>query len=241
MQRKKAEKNVLLFIVEGENDVAALAAPLENLHKAYSAEGEIKFGFTRGDITTKKAMTFKGLRDKIAKYIRDYCVDENINTADICEIVLLLDMDGAYIPDDAIVQDDTYIEDPFYGESSISYFDPEKVRTPHICKRHNLDILIEVKDVMGGKPFSVYYVSCNFEHVASHNANMTDREKSRAADVFAHRFAEDADSFCSFFRAPSLTLGKTFQESWDAIRRGLNSLHRHSNLNIFFDKNYPDA
>ena len=240
MAKKKADKKVLLFIVEGENDIAALAYPLESLHKACTADGSIQFDFTDGDITTSKPMKFNEIKNKIAKIIRDYCQQSpRINKSDICEVVLLLDMDGAYIPDEAIVQSDEHKE-AFYGESTILHKYTDNVRIPHKRKRHNVDILINIRDVMGGIPFSVYYVACNFEHVACGDANLTALEKSRAADDFAFKFGEDANGFRSFFcDDDTLTLGKTYSDSWDAIREGLNSLHRHSNLNVFINKNYP--
>jgi len=52
------------------------------------------------------------------------------------------------------------------------------------------------------------------------------------------KYGEDADGFLSFFRNPSLALGD-YQESWDTIRQGLNSLKQYSNMNVFFDMHYP--
>jgi len=158
----RKEKKILLFIVEGSNDEVALGMPLENLQKSFSRDDMIMFGITHGDITSD--FKVKKAADEIVNCAKKYCEIYKLKKSDIYKIVLLIDMDGAYIPSDAIITSD----------------------------EHN----------------KAYY-------------------------------GEDADGFRSFFCSPELALSNDYKKSWDAIQQGLNSLHRHSNMNVFFDMHYP--
>ena len=235
---KNLEKKVLIFIVEGANDEVALGMPLENLQKSYAPDSAIRLGVTHGDITSDREVS--DVSHEVTKRVREYCKQYSLKKSDIFKVVHLLDMDGAYIHSDAIVQNDDY-EKAFYGESTIVHISPDRMRKTHERKRRNVDKLINLKKTWSDIPYSVYFVSCNFDHVACGNANLTERSKSKAADAFLLKFGKNAEGFISFFYSPELIIGETFSASWDAIRQGLNSLHRYSNLNVFINTHYPKA
>lgn len=236
MARRDIEKKILLFIVEGSNDETALAMPLENLQKAYSPEGMIQFDVTHGDITSD--FNVKNVVHKVAECVKKYCKDYKLNKSDICKVVLLLDMDGAYVPDDAIIESAQH-DKAFYDKNTILHKSPSDLRKTHELKQTRTNSLIDLKHVWDGIPFNAYFVSCNLDHVICKNANLTPREKRNTADDFSLKYGEDADGFLSFFCDSKLTIGETYDISWDAIRQGLNSLQRFSNMNVFFSTHYP--
>ena len=230
MAKKSKEKRVLLFIVEGSNDEAALGMPLENLQKSFSPDSLIRLGVTHGDITSNRRV--KNIAHKVTECVKEYQIKYSLQKRDICKVVLLLDMDGAYIPNDAIVRSVKY-DKALYCESTILHMNPKVLQETHVFKQKHVNSLIELKHIWVDIPFSVYFVSCNLDHVISGNANLTNREKSVAADDFSLKYGEAADGFLAFFHNPDLVLAETFKESWDAIRVGLCSLQRHSNMNVF--------
>jgi len=234
MGANKSDKRVLLFIVEGSHDEAALALPLENLQKCHSSNRLIQLGFTGGDITTKYEA--RDVKKEIEKCADNYRKEYRLNKKDICQIVLLLDMDGAYIPDEAIIESDQH-KKAFYNATTILHNRPELLIETHRYKCDRLETLLALDYVWNGVPFGIYFVSCNFDHVACGNANATN--KGAVADNFADKYNKDADGLRAFFNDPSLMLGNTYKTSWDAIKQGLNSLQRHSNMNVFIDTHYP--
>jgi len=235
MTRKYLDKNVLLFIVEGPNDEVALGKALDNLHKYHSKDGIMRIGVTYGDITSDFKTT--NASHEVAKHVKKYCAYNKLKPSDICEIVLLLDMDGAYIPREAIFQSNEHLK-AFYCEKKILHKNPELLQKTREHKQKQLNDIILLNKVMK-IPFFIYFVSCNLDHIICGNANLTDREKSDVADNFSMKYGEDADGFLSFFRNPEISLGSSYKESWDAIRENLNSLGRYSNMNVFLDRCYP--
>jgi len=235
MPHRKKGKKVLLFIVEGSNDEVALGMPLENLQNKYAPDDMIMFGVTHGDITSD--FKVKKAADEVVKCVKKYCKDYKLTKDDIHMIVLLLDMDGAYIPASSIVKSDEH-DKAFYGESTILHKCPDDLRKTHSHKQKQVNSLLNIKHVWGNIPFNAYFVACNFDHVISGNANITSREKRNAADAFSLEYGKDADGFINFFNRSCFILGDSLKTSWDIVRQDLNSLKRCSNMNVFINAHY---
>ena len=227
------EKKIILFLVEGEHDVAALNEPFKNVLMKYSQNKNIKLEFTYGDITSDIENRRESISHVVSNHVRGYCEEYFLEKDDILQAVLLLDMDGAYTECE-MVQDDT-LENTFYGENSIICKNPTELQRTHEQKRKQMDTLITLKKVFGGIPFRLYFMSCNLDHVICGNANNDD--KYRASEDFKHNYEKNADEFIAFFNNPEIILSNDYAESWDAIRQGENSLKRYSNINIFLKSN----
>lgn len=215
-------------MVEGSNDEIALAMPLKNLQKTLSKDG-IEFEITHGDLTSDIKVT--NIVNAVGKCVSDYLSKYKLKNTDILEVVLLLDMDGAYIPDSAIVQSNVHTK-PFYNEDKILHQEPEKLKRTHAQKQKYLNRLITLSKICK-IPFSVYFVSCNLDHIICGKANLDKQEKRRVAENFESKYSDDTTGFISFFSDPEISTGEDHKESWDFIRQDLNSLKRHSNISIF--------
>lgn len=98
--------------------------------------------------------------------------------SDICRIVHLTDMDGAFIPDDAVVEDNT-VEigaPPYYTETQIQTSNRAGILDRNQRKRNNIDRLSACPKV-AGIPYSMYYFSLNLEHILHGRTNLSDWEK----------------------------------------------------------------
>jgi len=219
------EKKIILFIVEGANDEIALASPLENLLSSESA----KFQITGGDITSDKQG--KDIKAKVGDVIKQHCKQYKLKLSDIIEVVLLTDMDGAYIPPERIILDTDYKE-AFYEESAVLHCNPEKFYETHLRKQRNLNTLIGMGKAMGIL-FSVYFFSCNLDHVICNEANLTKTRKRDEAGRFDRKYSNDALGLLNFFQEKELASEGDYPESWHTIKSETNSLKRHSNLNVF--------
>ena len=220
------KKKVVLFIVEGFNDQTALAVSLEKLLTSES----VKFAITEGDITSD--YFGKSIAAKVGDCIKKHCDEYKFKIGDFAEAVLLVDMDGAYIGAESIMQKDGCTA-PFYDSSIIFHAKPELLRKTQVQKQINLNHLTALPRVCRTIPFSVYFFSCNLDHVICGNANLTQKEKSAAADEFQKRFHSDLAGFLNFFHDESISVCQTYEESWTYIKKDQNSLKRCSNLHIF--------
>ena len=220
------KKRVVLFIVEGVNDETALALPLEKL----LTSDNVKFEITHGDLTSD--YFGKDIAAKIGDCVRKHCADYKYKKEDFLEVVLLVDMDGAYIDALSTIHSGTHGE-AYYGSDKILHPKPETLRQTQLKKQKNLNRLITLPCVYGTIPFSVYFFSCNMDHVICDDANLPKNKKREAAGTFRKKYHADPAGFLSFFRAGDIAVGISYDESWDYIKQGSNSLSRCSNLHIF--------
>ena len=220
-----ADKKVVLFIVEGANDQIALAKSLDNLLSSES----VNFQITEGDITGDKQG--KGIKAKVGDVIRQHCMQYKLKSADILETVLLLDMDGAYIAPDKILYSSDHSK-PFYKEDTLLTGNPNALYETHLGKQRNLNILIGTEEVMN-IPFSVYFFSCNLDHVICNDANLAQSQKREEAGRFENKYYKNSTGFLAFFQGKEIASESSYPESWKTIKEDTNSLKRRSNLNIF--------
>ena len=222
------QKKIILFLVEGPNDETALAAPLTHFFETSTTRVEIsEIQPTYGDISSKDEAL--PMPTEVNKHLQRFLDSEGFYKEDIAAVVLLLDMDGAYIPDSAIVEDNQHSK-TFYKSDQIRCMPKEKIVERNERKRRNMNHLTSLPPISKTIPFSMYFFSCNLDHVICGEANTVN--KKQAAKAFHLKYGGDANAFISFFTCSELTLGGTYEASWAAIQQGLTSLQRHSNLNV---------
>ena len=254
---KRPKKHVIIFLVEGESEKDALWGPFEALMDEYAYQGkvEIRFGHIKdedgglygGDITSKSGICPGNIVKNINNLMLSWVFNtDHIYPKDVIEVIHLVDLDGAYIPDSNIlpeVADDTaknrYIND------TIITRDPQKTIERNERKRANIDYLTamsEIKIWQGYNskivPYSVYYFSSNLDHYLHDNANIeTSREKRERARKFSDRSIDDLNYFIkTFIDDPDGICDLDYKASWDYIREGTNSVNRHSNLGVLIKK-----
>lgn len=115
LERRERLLKVLLFIVEGQSDEAALAPALEQI----ISTKKVKFKVMRADITADYASSVVNIEERIKNKAVKTFLKENpqFTSNDICEIVHIVDIDGAFIPNDKVEQAD--VEQMQYGEDRI--------------------------------------------------------------------------------------------------------------------------
>ena len=147
------------------------------------------------------------------------------------KIIHLVDMDGAYVPEEAVVADPNRRHIRYY-ENQIRTPDRDSILERNARKRKNLNKLIREKEMWKGVPYQVYYMSCNLDHVLYGELNMPDSNKVDAAYDFASRYRRDPEAFVEYMTDSPFSVDGNFRETWDYIRSGTRSLQRHSNLHL---------
>ena len=66
--------------------------------------------------------------------------------------------------------------------------------------------------------------------------NYSDEEKQILSDDFADRYDGKAGEFVEFISDLSIAVPGTYQKTWDYIEQNSNSLNRHSNMHLIFEK-----
>lgn len=152
----------------------------------------------------------------------------------ILKVIHLADTDGVFI-------DEKYVKEA--DVAHIQYFE-DHMETKHveaIIDRNQRKAKILFKLRKTGKisesiPYRLYFNSCNLEHVLYNELqDFTDEEKQEMSDDFAEKYEGKLDEFIKFISDPLLAVPGTYQNTWNYIEEGLNSLHRYSNMHLIFE------
>lgn len=232
MKRKK----VVLVIVEGPSDEEALGAVLNN----YFGKDRVYVHTHHGDITTEKGNKCSNIISKVNECVKQCMRQYPFKRSDFKRIIHVVDMDGAFITDNAIVEDkDAY--KPIYTEEVIRTNHPEGIVKRNAQKRENINRLIPTS-IIGNIPYQIYYMSSNLDHVLYNKLNSTDVEKENDAHNFAIKYKDDLNGFKAFLQDSDFSVNQNFIDSWDYIKQEKHSLERHTNFGqcLENDENHQD-
>ena len=238
-------KKFILFIVEGSNDKIEINAMLHShFFDQYRSFYEPVFYVVNGDIMletiTIRNKKVKVTSDNIQQALNDVVMDfrrysgpyNNIAVSDIKEIVQITDMDGAFIPRHNVVRDDDSVYCSYY-DNCIKAKNVDGIVGRNKRKSEIIRKLLTVKQI-GNIPYSLYYVSCNMDHLLFNERNLDSRDKKPRALRFASLCNNHPEYLSeSVFKYQVIEEG-SYEESWNLIQKGTNSLGRYTNFNLFF-------
>ena len=196
---------------------------------------DVRFHVVHGDMTSDWSVSGTNAIKTVHNYIQMEIERYGFKKKDIINVIHLVDTDGTFIPPDKIV---------FGATKEIQYFDDriESTTPENIVGRNERKSLVLRRLYSTGKvsaiPYSVYYFSRNLEHVLhNNNTNLTDGEKTKYADAFADKYKFDCEGFQTFISSSDFTVPGKYMDTWSFIMQDINSLHRHSNFHLLFQKN----
>ena len=228
MARRRCK--VVLVIVEGPSDETAL----EHSFVALFDPDDVRIIVVRGDITADTGCNPSNILSYIGNLVKDWASRYGLKRSDFLRVIHITDTDGVYIPDTNVIEDSSHNGRPEYNETNIVASPVSMIRARNARKRSNLNKLCSIATVWGKIPYSIYYMSCNLDHVLYGVQNSDDATKIRNAYLFSKKYMNDIDGFVNYISDPAIAVAGDYEETWEYIRQGLNSLHRHTNLNLCF-------
>lgn len=221
-----ARKKIVLVIVEGPSDEVALGMALSQVYD----KDFIYVHIMHGDITALRGVSSKNIVAKLGNEVTAYAKSQHYKASDFKQIIHIVDTDGAYIPDDNIMEKENYL-DIRYENDGIYTNNKASVMTRNQQKRDNLYRLRSC-GIIWTIPYSLYYMSCNLDHVLYDKKNSTDKDKENDAYVFAKKYKGKVESFKEFICKSPFSVTGDYKGSWDYIEKDLNSVNRYTNLCI---------
>ena len=225
-----AEKKVIAFIVEGASDEAALGT----IMKEYFSDHHVQFVVIRGDITTKDYVSVDKILRKINEQIEEVKKRYRYQTEHFIKIIHLTDADGVFIDTEFVkyadVQGIQYYTD---------HIETSKVDATIDRNTRKAEVLFKLRRTgkVQGIPYRIYFNACNLEHVLYNELkDFTDEEKRDMSDDFAEKYEGKAEEFVEFISSADVAVSGTYQETWNYIEKDKNSLNRHSNMHLIFEK-----
>lgn len=240
----RPKKQVVLFIVEGSTDIETLSFYLEDLIGRINPD--LKVFFTTlsddshpygGDVTTRNGVNQYNILGVIGKLATEYCNTQKFYPKEICAIIQIADIDGAYIPDSSIYKTNPVGDKKtFYYEDCIKTSVVSEIIERNQRKRENLETLINAETIKLDSrtiDYSIYYFSCNLECYLYNERNMKQEDKGTKAKNFSVSCFDDSGYFDKAMKSGESAISDmSYKESWDFLKEGLNSLGRYSNLGI---------
>ncbi|WDV44431.1 hypothetical protein PV797_12930 [Clostridiaceae bacterium M8S5] len=226
-------KKVILFIVEGITDKTSLGGIIDKLIK----NEKIRFYISNGDITSDSSTNTQNAVKKVNEHVKRFLDGYSFNKSDLLQIIHLVDTDGAYISDDSIEVDD--VEKFIYSTESITAKSIEQVLERNNRKKQVMNRLASCP-VISKISYTMYYFSCNLEHVLHNEINLNDDLKFEYAEKFAEKYYEKESEFIDFINDEKFAVKGNFRETWDFIKNGNNSLRRYTNFHLYFGQAYGE-
>ena len=227
-------KKIVFVIVEGPSDEEALGVLLNRIYDSKAVYVRVM----HCDITTELDVNAGNVVAKIGDVVKNYA-GRTFKPRDFSRIIHITDMDGAFIPDDAIVEDAAAV-DPFYSVTEIRTQRKSGIENRNRRKRECLNRLSSASRIWG-VPYQIYYMSCNLDHALYGKLNSTDDEKEADAFAFAKKYRDDIPGFMKYISESDFSVIRSYPQSWQYIREGLHSLERNTNLGLCFQEEAIDS
>lgn len=225
-----ARKKIVVVIVEGPSDEEALGVILNRLYSDNAVYVHIMYR----DITTDRDVTVYNILSKLGIEIQQYAKSNHYVKNDFKQIIHIIDMDGAYIPNDKIIENQN-VNKPIYSASGILAADKRKIELRNQQKSSIINKLYSCKEIWK-TPYEAFYMSCNLDHVLYNKLNSNDDEKEADAYKFAKQYKDQVHEFIKFISGSCFSVMTGYIESWEFIMQDLHSLERYSNFGLCFNE-----
>lgn len=230
------KKKIVLFIVEGISDKLALGPVLSQIISSKN----VKFKIIGGDITSDYYnVTLHNIVLKIKEHVNAF-MGSIYKIEDIEEIIHVVDIDGAFVTDDKIVNHSS--EETIYTDTNIYTQHVFEMKKRNAFKSRVLSTLSSTTSIKLGRsssslvPYSIYYMSCNLDHVLIDDRNLNPTLKKSKAIEFADKYFNNEEQFYMLLRSSTILKEQNYVDSWVYLSNGVNSLSRCSNFALYLDK-----
>jgi len=225
------KKKVVYVIMEGKTETVSLFKLIQSLFKEQKDLIVSKITIDR-DITAsyrKESEPDQIISNQVKKQIN---IDK-IKKSDIDRIIQITDLDGCFI-EPRYVEKNRSSAKIVYSREKIMVQNPESQIGMMNKKARMLNVLSHLNSLLG-KPYHIYYLSLNFEDVSLKSPKSKASKKVIKASRLKSKTSLD-DLRCFFADNDDVFINMSYEQSWEKVEKGLNSLQRLSNIHLLFNK-----
>ena len=229
-----SKKKVVLLIVEGGCEEVLLYNRLRSLFEQHN----IRFHIQHGDILYDLDRPQEPIKSVIGNAVKEFMLKSKFHPEDVFCVLHIIDMDGCFIPEDAIIIDETQKQLTIYHEDRISV--PHEKQKKQIAVRNaersnNINIMKTLDKILCGEiNYRMYYFSRNLEHVLFKEPNPEKDRKFPEVERFIEQLEMPIEDFLQE-SMPVLTGVDRYSESWDRVSEKTASLEKYSNVPLLFE------
>ncbi len=220
-------REVILILAEGATEYYAFENILDKL-----SLNNIVVHVVGTDVTAHENTNENNALAKVYEKVTDFAENSYTKTPIkyIKKIIHLVDTDGTYINDNDIIVDE-HLERFKYTVDNISANNKSKVVVRNNRKSKVMNRLISTKEI-NDISYEIYYFSCDCDHVLFDVMNLDKGLKVPNAKSFERKYEKDLPGFIDFMCNSNFSVNRNYEDSWDFIKLGKNSLNRYSNFDI---------
>lgn len=231
---------IILVFVEGITDKISLELMINTL--APQSGPRPTFIVHHCDITQQLDVSVENIVSKLGKAInegiRQLERKYKIKPQDIERIIHVVDTDGVYISNSVV---EYHPSDKIkYTLDKIYTHDVQFIKNRNEKKSSILDRLSTLPQIHYKKlaiPYSIYYMSCNLEHVLHNVQNPSEKEKAELAENWQQNISKDVVKIREFWDSKNTYIvNLDYPASWNFIKQGNNSLKRYTNFHLFLQE-----
>ena len=226
------KRRVMLFLVEGKSEREALEILISNIIK----NDLVVFQVMEGDITSDINSTPQNIKKLINQKIEEYRAESKVKKTDIMSVIHLMDIDGAYINNEKFMIENNEIEKGFkYYPDGIYAQNKQKIKNRNSRKSSVMNLLSTTNQISTIN-YRAYYFCCNLDHVLYDEANLESILKVDYAYDFQDKYLDNEIGFINFMLKSDFAVNGEYKDTWNFIMENGNSLKRHCNMSVFFEK-----
>ena len=227
-------RKVVLLIVEGSCEEVLL----NNRLRALFEQHNIRFHIQHGDILYDLSKPDEPIKSVIGNAVKEFMLKSKFRAEDVFCVLHIIDMDGCFIPDEAIVIDKTQKELTIYHGDKITVpHDKQKrqIAARNAERSNNINIMKGLETILSGEiNYRMYYFSRNLEHVLFNEANPEKGAKYPEVEQFIEQLKMPIETYLQQ-SMPSLTGEDPYVESWALMSQETASLEPYSNVPLLFE------
>ncbi|KAA0965628.1 hypothetical protein FQ087_04855 [Sporosarcina sp. ANT_H38] len=228
------KKKVVLLLVEGSCEEVLLYSRLRSLFEQHN----IRFHIQHGDILYDLDRPEEPIKSVIGNAVIGFMMKSKFHSEDIFCVLHIIDMDGCFIPDEAIVIDETQKELTLYHEDRISVpHEKQKLQiaTRNADRSNNINEMKAADKILSCEiDYRMYYFSRNLEHVLFREPNPEKNRKFPEVERFIDQLEMPIEDFLRQ-SMPVIKGLEPYSESWERISESTASLQQYSNVPLLFD------
>ena len=227
-------RKVVLLIVEGSCEEVLLNNRLRGLFEQHN----IRFHIQHGDILYDLSKPDEPIKSVIGNAVKEFMIKSRFRPEDVFCVLHIIDMDGCFIPEEAIVIDEMQKELTIYHGDKITVphdKQKQKIATRNAERSSNINIMKGLDTILSGEiNYRMYYFSRNLEHVLFNEANPEKGAKYPEVEQFIERLKIPIEAYLEQ-SMPAVAGENPYAESWEVMTQQTASLEPYSNVPLLFE------
>ncbi len=231
------KKKVVLVIVEGGCEEVLLHDRLRTVFEQHSIRFHIQHGDILYDLKRKK----QSIKSIVGNAVKEFMLKNKFASEDLLCVLHIIDMDGCFIAEDAIVINDTQQELTMYHPHHISVATEKQkqlIATRNVDRGNNIITMNLLDTILPSKiNYRMYYFSRNLEHVLFNDPNPVKGAKFLEVEQFITQLGMPLEEFLtqSMPVLSAVDHASMYAESWELIAQNTASLEPSSNVALLFE------